>query len=42
MLWIDHGREIISGDEDGWVTFWISKEGTPLYVLSSHSGQSIK
>lgn len=38
VLWRDHGREIISGDEDGCVTFWYSKEGTPLYVLKAHTG----
>jgi len=27
VLWRDHGREIISGDEDGYVTFWNSKDG---------------
>jgi hypothetical protein len=37
VLWRDHGREIISGDEDGLVTFWLSKEGTPLYVINAHS-----
>lgn len=36
VLWRDHGREIISGDEEGKVTFWYSKEGTPLYVLDAH------
>jgi hypothetical protein len=38
VLWRDHGREIISGDEEGCVTFWLSKEGTPLYVLNAHQG----
>ena len=38
MVWRDHGREIISGDEDGLVTFWYSKEGNPLYVLKAHTG----
>jgi len=38
VLWRDHGREIISGDEDGVVTFWYSKEGAPLYVLKAHTG----
>lgn len=38
VLWRDHGREIITGDEDGIVTFWLSKEGTPLYVIDAHSG----
>lgn len=38
VVWRDHGREIISGDEDGIVTFWYSKEGNPLYVLKAHSG----
>ena len=37
VLWRDHGREIISGDEEGLVTFWYSKEGTPLYVLKAHT-----
>ena len=38
MLWRDHGREIISGDEEGTVTFWYSKEGNPLYVMKAHQG----
>ena len=38
VLWRDQGREIISGDEDGVITFWLAKEGTPLYVLAAHSG----
>ena len=38
VLWRDQGREIISGDEDGCVTFWYSKEGTPLTVIKAHSG----
>lgn len=38
VLWRDHGREIISGDEDGKVTFWLSKEGTPLTVIDAHFG----
>ena len=38
MLWRDHGREIISGDEDGYVTFWNSKDGQPLSVITAHSG----
>jgi|DEB0MinimDraft_12_1074336.scaffolds.fasta_scaffold47444_1 hypothetical protein len=38
VLWRDHGREIISGDEDGYVTFWLAKEGTPLYVIHAHTG----
>ena len=38
VLWRDHGREIISGDEDGLITFWLAKEGTPLYVLKAHTG----
>jgi len=38
VLWRDNGREIISGDEDGIVTFWYSKEGSPLYVLRAHDG----
>lgn len=37
MVWRDHGKEIISGDEDGLVTFWYSKEGNPLYVLKAHT-----
>jgi len=37
VLWRDNGREIISGDQDGCVTFWYSKEGNPLYVLKAHS-----
>ena len=38
VIWRDHGREIISGDEEGMVTFWYSKEGTPLFVLKAHNG----
>jgi hypothetical protein len=38
VLWRDQGREIISGDEDGFVTFWYSKEGTALYVFRAHTG----
>lgn len=38
VLWRDHGREIISGDEDGCVTFWLSKDGTPLHVIKAHDG----
>jgi WD40 repeat protein len=38
VIWRDQGREIISGDEDGCVTFWYSKEGAPLYVLKAHQG----
>jgi WD40 repeat protein len=38
VIWRDYGREIISGDEDGIVTFWYSKDGTPLYALKAHSG----
>jgi hypothetical protein len=37
VLWRDQGREMISGDEDGYVTFWYSKEGNALYVLKAHS-----
>jgi hypothetical protein len=37
VLWRDHGREIIAGDEDGCVTFWLSKEGTPLSILNAHT-----
>lgn len=37
VLWRDQGREIISGDEDGCVTFWYSKDGTPLYCLKAHT-----
>ena len=37
VVWRDQGREIISGDEDGFVTFWYSKEGNALYVLKAHS-----
>ena len=37
VVWRDQGREIISGDEQGCVTFWYSKEGNPLYVLKAHS-----
>ena len=36
VIWRDHGREIISGDEDGIVTFWYSKDGSPLNVLKAH------
>jgi WD40 repeat protein len=38
VLWRDHGREIISGDADGLVTFWNSKDGAALYVLKAHDG----
>lgn len=38
VLWRDQSREIISGDEDGYVTFWYSKDGTPLYVIKAHNG----
>ena len=38
VLWRDQGREIITGDEDGVVTFWLSKEGCALYVIHAHSG----
>ena len=38
VLWRDNGREIISGDEDGCVTFWYSKEGSAQYVLKAHEG----
>ena len=37
-MWRDHGREIISADEEGKITFWYSKEGNPLYVLDAHNG----
>ena len=37
VVWRDQGREIISGDEDGFVTFWYSKEGNALYVLKAHT-----
>ena len=37
VIWRDHGREIISGDEDGIVTFWYSKEGNPLFVFRAHN-----
>ena len=37
VIWRDHGREIISGDEDGLVTFWYSKDGSPLYVIKAHT-----
>ena len=38
VIWRDKGREIISGDEDGCVTFWYSKDGTALHVLKAHQG----
>lgn len=38
ILWKDKGREIISGDEEGYVTFWNSKDGQPLYVMKAHQG----
>jgi len=37
VLWRDKGKEIISGDEEGCVTFWLSKEGSPLFVFKAHS-----
>jgi WD40 repeat protein len=37
VVWRDQGREIISGDEDGYVTFWYSKEGNSLYVMKAHT-----
>lgn len=36
VLWRDHGREIISGDEEGCVTFFYSKEGSPINVFKAH------
>ena len=38
VIWRDQGREIISGDEDGYVTFCYSKVGNALYVFKAHAG----
>ena len=36
VVWRDKNREIITGNQDGNITIWSAKEGTPIYVLQAH------
>ena len=41
LAWRDLTREIITASQDGIITIWSAKEGSPIYVLQAHPGSPI-
>lgn len=37
MVWRDRNKEIITANQNGMVTVWSAKDGTPTFVLQAHS-----
>lgn len=37
IIWREKKREILASNENGMITVWSAKEGSPLYVLQAHT-----